>query len=106
MMEDMTQSLKKFLTTESKMEYQYKVVSFSAEATTSDVRKGIHGEKVQAQLELLLQKYARDGWELQGQYNFDMEIKPGCFDGILKLFGQGTSDGNYKIQQLVFRQPK
>lgn len=91
---------------EKKMEYQYKVVNFSAEATTSDVRQGTHFEKVRAQLELDLQKYARDGWELQGQYNFDMEIKPGCFDGILKLFGQGTTDGNYRIQQLVFRKPK
>ena len=88
------------------MEYEYKVINFKAEATTSDVRKGTHFEKVRAQLELELQKFSRDGWELQGQYNFDMEIKAGCFDGILKLIGQGSSDGNYKIQQLVFRKPK
>lgn len=88
------------------MEYQYKVVNFQAEATTSDVRKGIHFEKVRNQLELELQQYARDKWELQGQYNFDMNIKAGCFDGILKLFGQATTDGNYRIQQLVFRKPK
>lgn len=88
------------------MEYQYKVVNFTAEATTADVRKGVHGDKVRAQLELELQRYAREGWELQGQYNFDMKIKPGCFDGILKLLGQGTSDGDYRIQQLVFRKEK
>ena len=88
------------------MEYEYKVVNFTAEATTADVRKGTHGDKVRAQLELELQKYASESWELQGQYNFDMKIKPCCFDGILKLFGQGTSDGDYKIQQLVFRRQK
>jgi len=88
------------------MEYEYKVVNFTAEATTADVRKGVHGDKVRAQLELELQRYARDGWELQGQYNFDMTIEAGCFDGLLKLFGQGTSDGDYKIQQLVFRKQK
>ena len=88
------------------MEYEYKVVNFTAEATTADVRNGVHGDKVRAQLELELQRYARDGWELQGQYNFDMTIKAGCFDGLLKLFGQGTSDGDYKIQQLVFRKQK
>jgi hypothetical protein len=88
------------------MEYEYKVVNFTAEATTADVRKGVHNDKVRAQLELELQRYARDGWELQGQYNFDMTIKAGCFDGLLKLFGQGTSDGDYRIQQLVFRKQK
>jgi hypothetical protein len=88
------------------MEYEYKVVNFTAEATTSDVRKGTHGEKVRGQLEIELTKFARDGWELQGQYNFDMKIKGGCFDGLMNLFGKATSDGDYRIQQLVFRKPK
>jgi len=88
------------------MEYQYKVVNFKAEATTGDVRKGTHFEKVRNQLELELRAYAKDGWELQGQYNFDMHIKAGCFDGILKLFGQSTTEGAYRIQQLVFRKSK
>ena len=87
------------------MEYQYKVLNFKAECTTGDIRKGVAGEKVAAQLERYCQEYARDGWELQGQYRFNVEVKPGCFDGILKLFGQGTADGDYKIEQLVFRKP-
>jgi hypothetical protein len=87
------------------MEYQYKVVNFEAQCTTSDVRKGVAGEKVKSQLELIFQEQARNGWELQGQYRFDVKVKPGCFDGILKLFGQGTSDGDFRIEQLVFRKP-
>ena len=87
------------------MEYQYKVVNFTAECTTADVRKGVAGSVVASQLERILQEQARQNWELQGQYRFDVVIKPGCFDFILKLFGQGTSDGNVRIEQLVFRKP-
>jgi len=87
------------------MEYQYKVVNFKAECTTGDIRKGEAGEKVAKQLEGIFQREARQGWELQGQYRFDVVVKPGCFDGILKLLGQGTEDGDYRIEQLVFRKP-
>ena len=87
------------------MEYQYKVRNFTAECTTADIRKNTAGEKVRAQLERECQEMARDGWELQGQYRFDVEVKPGCFDFILKIFGQGTDDGDYRIEQLVFRKP-
>lgn len=87
------------------MEYQYKVRNFVAECTTADIRKKVAGEKVAAQLERECQELARDGWELQGQYRFDVRVKPGCFDFILKLIGQGTDDGDYRIEQLVFRKP-
>ncbi|REG50926.1 hypothetical protein B0G80_7399 [Paraburkholderia sp. BL6669N2] len=87
------------------MEYEYKVTNFKAEVTTADVRKGNAGRKVTAQLEVLLQEHARDGWELQGQYTFDVQVKGGCFDGLLKVFNQNTQDGDFKIYQLVFRRP-
>ena len=88
------------------MEYEYKVTSFEANVKTADVRKGNHGAKVCAQLELLLQEYARENWELQGQYKFDYTVKGGCLDSILKIFNQSTSEGTYHIYQLVFRRQK
>lgn len=87
------------------MEYQYKVTNFEANVTTGDVRKGIAAQKVTAQLEIALQEHARDGWELQGQYKFEVKIKAGCFDGILKLIGMGADDSAFSIYQLVFRKP-
>ena len=87
------------------MEYEYKVVNIEAQVATSDVRKGNAGKKVQAQLELTLQEYARQGWELQGQFTFNVQVKAGCFDFITKIFGGSTSDGDYAIYQLVFRKP-
>jgi hypothetical protein len=87
------------------MEYQYNVRQLEAQVTTADVRKGVAGKKVCAQLELVLQEMARDGWELQGQYQFEVEVKAGCFDFLLRRVGQSTSDGNYRIYQLVFRKP-
>jgi len=87
------------------MEYQYKVTSFEAQITTSDVRKGTAGKKLCAQLEILLQEHARDGWELQGQYQFEVNVKGGCFDAVFKLLGQSTDEGQFRIYQLVFRKP-
>jgi len=85
------------------MEYQYKVINFEVQITTKDVRDGVAGKKVCAQLELLLQQYSREGWELQGQYKFSVEVKAGCFDFILKLLGRETGEGGFDIYQLVFR---
>lgn len=87
------------------MEYQYKVTYLQADVTTADIRKGTAASKVCAKLELTLQELARDDWELQGQYKFEVAVKAGCFDFILKLLGQGTNDGNFTIYQLVFRKP-
>jgi len=85
------------------MEYQYKVTNFEAQVSTADVRKGVAGKKVCAQLEIMLQEHAREGWELQGQYQFDVSVKGGCFDGILKLLGQSSDEGSFTLYQLVFR---
>jgi hypothetical protein len=87
------------------MEYQYKVTNFEAKVTTADVRKGTAGHRVCAQLELLLQEHAREGWELQGQYQFQVAVKAGCFDKILRIFGMGAEGGSFSIYQLVFRKP-
>lgn len=87
------------------MEYQYKVTGFEAQVTTADVRSGKAAAKVCAQLEIALQENARDGWELQGQYEFNVEVKSGCLDGIFALFGSKSVEGNFKIYQLVFKKP-
>lgn len=82
------------------MEYQYKVTSFESTVTTGDVRSGIAGKKISAQLEVVLQEYAREGWELQGQYLFEVGVTAGCFE---KLFGE--KDSQHRVYQLVFRKP-
>jgi hypothetical protein len=82
------------------MEYQYKVIAFEASVTTKDLREGKASAKVSAQLEIALQEYAREGWEMQGQYQFRVDVKAGCFE---KLFG--TSDETIYIYQLVFKKP-
>ena len=82
------------------MEYQYKVVAFEATVTTKDLRDGKAGLKISAQLEIALQEYAREGWEMQGQYQFSVTVKAGCVE---KLFG--TKDETINIYQLVFKRP-
>jgi hypothetical protein len=82
------------------MEYEYKVTAFDAQVTLGDFKNGAAVKKVSAQLELALQTHARDGWELQGQYMFEVDVKAGCFD---KLFG--GQDTSFRIYQLVFRKP-
>jgi hypothetical protein len=82
------------------MEYQYKVTNFEANVTSADVKSGRAAQKVAAQLEIALQEHARDGWELQGQYQFDVKVTAGCF---ASLFGE--KNNSFMIYQLVFRKP-
>ena len=82
------------------MEYEYKVTAFDGQVTLSELKSGAAHRKITTQLELALQEHARNGWELQGQYMFEVEAKAGCFD---KLFG--GQDTNFRIYQLVFRKP-
>ena len=82
------------------MEYEYKVTNFNAEVRVSEIAAGKAGDKVCAQLEILLQEHARDGWELQGQYQFSVDVKDdGCF-----LF-RSKSTETFRLYQLVFRRP-
>ena len=48
---------------------------------------------------------ASQGWELQGQYTFNVEIKAGCLMGLLNLVGMGSANEYVAIDQLVFRKP-
>lgn len=82
------------------MEYEYKVTGFDAKVSLSDCKNGSAARKISAQLELALQEHARDGWELQGQYQFEVDVEAGCFD---KLFG--GKDTTFRMYQLVFRRP-
>ena len=82
------------------MEYEYKVTAFDGQVTLKEFRNGTAHRKIVAQLELALQEHARDGWELQGQYLFEVDAKAGCFD---KLFD--GKDATFRMYQLVFRKP-
>jgi hypothetical protein len=89
------------------MEYEYKVTSFQPLITTEDLRSGEAPNKISAQLEILLQEHARDEWELQGQYQFDVQVQSKSFftDTALKLMKYDTGEGMFRTFQLVFRKP-
>ena len=84
------------------MKYEYKVIGFKAEIKQSDIGKKAP-EKVAGQLEALFEDYANQGWELQGQYTFNVEVKAGCLSSLLSLVGLGGTDLTVPIDQLVFR---
>ena len=86
------------------MKYEYKVIGFKAEIKQSDIGKKAP-EKVAGQLEALFEDYANQGWELQGQYVFNVEVKAGCLMGLLNLFNLGSANETVAIDQLVFRKP-
>ena len=86
------------------MKYEYKVVGFTAEIKQSDIGKDAP-EKVAGQLESLFEDMASQGWELQGQYVFNVAIKAGCLMSLLNLVGMGSADEYVAIDQLVFRKP-
>jgi hypothetical protein len=82
------------------MEYEYRVTNFDAEVTRSELASRKTGEKIAAQLEILLQEHAREGWELQGQYQFSVKVNDdGCF-----LF-PNKGPASFTLYQLVFRRP-
>ena len=86
------------------MKYEYKVLAFEAEIKQSDIGNGAP-EKVAGQLEALFEDMASQGWELQGQYTFNVAITAGCLGSLLNLGGMGSSDEYVAIDQLVFRKP-
>mgnify|MGYP001182752165 CR=1 FL=1 len=75
--------------------YTYKVTHFDADVLDKDQDKA---EKIRAQLEDQLEQHANDGWELQGQYTFGIDIKPGCFGKLT-----GKSAYSRTLDYLVFR---
>lgn len=80
------------------MKYEYKCISFKAQVTQADIEDGKAGSKVSGQLESLFEDYTKDGWELQGQYSFQVEVKNGCIESL-----KGNSHYYVPIDQLVFR---
>jgi hypothetical protein len=79
------------------MKYEYKVIGFVAEIKQSDIGNGAK-EKVAGQLEALFEDYAIEGWELQGQYTFNVQVAAGCLASL-----QGGGNVTVPIDQLVFR---
>lgn len=86
------------------MKYEYKVLGFTAQIKQSDIGNEAPS-KVAGQLEALFEDMASQGWELQGQYTFNVEIKAGCLMGLLNLVGMGSANEYVAIDQLVFRKP-
>jgi hypothetical protein len=82
------------------MKYEYKVINFQGVVNESDKDKG---QKVAAQLESLFEDYTKEGWELQGQYKFPVQIKAGCLAALIGLFTGGGADQYFDTYQLVFR---
>ena len=87
------------------MKYEYKVIDFVATVKTSDIIKQKAGGKISGQLEALFEDFATDGWELQGQYTFNVRIKAGCLMGLINLIGFGSPAMSFPVDQLVFRRP-
>ena len=83
------------------MEYEYKVVGFKASVKARDIGSGKADTQASVQLAAVLEETARDGWELQGQYRFGVDVKPGCIAALL-----GNKVSQLDIEQLVFRRPK
>lgn len=67
--------------------YEYKVTSFLPTVTENDYKEDTGLSKARAQMEAFLQKHARDGWELQGQYVFDYRIEQSKVGAIARGFG-------------------
>ncbi|HZL34428.1 MAG TPA: hypothetical protein VFC78_03900 [Tepidisphaeraceae bacterium] len=78
--------------------YEYKVVSFETKVTAADVRKGVAGAKVTAQVELQLSTISKSGWEFYNHFPVDVGIKKGCL-GIFDT----KSPSAVTIIVLVFR---
>ena len=85
------------------MKYEYKVIEFVATVKTSDIIKQKAGGKISGQLEALFEDFATDGWELVGQYTFNVRIKAGCLMGLINLIGLGAPAASFPVDQLVFR---
>jgi len=86
------------------MKYEYKVIGFTAQIKQKDIGNDAP-EKAAGQLEALFEDMASQGWELQGQYVFNVEIKAGCLMGLLNIFNMGSANQTVAIDQLVFRKP-
>ena len=73
--------------------YQYHAVPFIGK-----IKGGQSAADVSAQLTNTLNNYAAQGWELYQLGDVNIEVQPGCFDG---LFGKGPS--YIRFDQLIFR---
>lgn len=72
--------------------YEYKVASFLPTVTEDDFKEDAGLSKAKAQMEAFLQKHARDGWELQGQYVFDYRIEQSKSGVIGRAFGAALAE--------------
>ena len=90
------------------MKFEYKVVNFKANVMQGDLDDGSAPGKVAGQLESLFEDHANQGLELQGQYDFPVEIEAGCLASLLALIpmlGAGSTDQTIQIEMLVFKRP-
>jgi len=73
--------------------YQYHAVPFIGK-----IKGGQSADDVSTQLTTMLNHYASQGWELYQLGDVNIEVQPGCLDG---LFGKGPS--YIRFDQLIFR---
>ena len=73
--------------------YQYKVVPFIGK-----IKSGQSADEVGTQLQSLIDKFSRNGWEFHQMSDINIEVTPGCLQG---LFGAKIS--YVKFDQLIFR---
>jgi hypothetical protein len=73
--------------------YTYKVVPFLGQ-----LKSGQGPDIVSAQLEHLINEWARQGWEFHELDSVDIEIRPGC---LAALFGGQTAYSTFN--QVIFR---
>ena len=70
-----------------------------AAVTPKDIEDEKASGKVAAQVELILQERAREGWEYFHSMEVDVDIQKGCSN----LFDKGPNA--IKLYQIIFRRP-
>ena len=78
--------------------FEYRVDYFNSNVTAAEVEKGTAGAKVAQQVELKINQYMNQGFELYQQFNTRVEVKPGCLSGLM-----GKKTDYMTITTTVFR---
>lgn len=78
-------------------QYEYRVVPFIGEVMVGTFSKD-SAHKVSKQLQRVIEKEARDGWEFHSIEKVTIEVKRGCFGLAL-----GTASSYTDFDQIIFR---
>lgn len=75
--------------------YKYRVKYLLANVTDSDITKGLAGEKVAQQMEIMFNDNMEEGYEFYSQNVVTVNVQTGC--------GSGKTSGVRSIDIAVFR---